>query len=166
MPICFPIFIFSFQFFLPFFTFFFAILSFLQYFSTFCYMQDHNSKGDEMHSLALNRFADWHKEEFLATMLPNHGKPRPALPLEGQQALMHKPRLPEHMLPTTLDWRGSGADSPVKDQASCGSCWVCCSLAPDIKLKCFLLLYPSSSRTLFLLHLQYWIQPMGFQKPN
>ena len=59
-------------------------------------------------------------------MLPNHGKARPALPLEGKQALMHKPRVPEHMLPTTVDWRGSGADSPVKDQASCGSCWVSC----------------------------------------
>ncbi|KAL3157264.1 hypothetical protein ABBQ38_001497 [Trebouxia sp. C0009 RCD-2024] len=86
-------------------------------------IKDHNHRGDQTHSLALNRFADWHKEEFLATMLPNHGKPRPALPLEGQQALMHKPRVPKHMLPTTVDWRGSGADSPVKDQASCGSCW-------------------------------------------
>lgn len=63
-------------------------------------------------------------------MLPNHGKPRPALPLEGQQALMHKPRVPEHMLPTTVDWRGSGADSPVKDQASCGSCWVSSAVPP------------------------------------
>ena len=103
-------------------------------------MQDHNNRGDQTHSLALNRFADWHREEFLATMLPNHGKPRPALPLGGQQALMHKPRVPEHMLPTTVDWRGSGADSPVKDQASCGSCWVGYALAllvPDIKVNGF-----------------------------
>ena len=91
------------------------------------HMQEHNSKGEQTHSLAINRFADWHREEFLATMLPNHGKPRPALPLEGKQALMHKSKVPEHMLPTTVDWRGSGADSPVKDQASCGSCWVSCS---------------------------------------
>jgi len=99
-------------------------------------MQDHNNRGDQTHSLAINRFADWHKEEFLATMLPNHGKPRPPLPLEGQQALMHKPQVPKHMLPTTLDWRGSGADSPVKDQASCGSCWVRCALplvVPNLK---------------------------------
>ena len=88
--------------------------------------QEHNSKRDQTHSLTINRFADWHREEFLATMLPNHGKPRPALPLEGKQAVVHKPRVPEHMLPTTVDWRGSGADSPVKDQASCGSCWVSC----------------------------------------
>ena len=87
-------------------------------------LQEHNSKEERSHSLSINRFADWHREEFLATMLPNHGKVRPALPLEGKQALMHKPKVPEHMLPTTLDWRGSGADSPVKDQASCGSCWV------------------------------------------
>lgn len=91
-----------------------------------CHAQEHNNQGEQWHSLAINRFADWHREEFLATMLPNHGKARPALPLEGKQALMHKPRVPEHMLPTTVDWRGSGADSPVKDQASCGSCWVSC----------------------------------------
>ena len=87
-------------------------------------MQEHNSQEDRSHSLSINRFADWHREEFLATVLPNHGKVRPGLPLEGKQAQMHKPKVPEHMLPTTLDWRGSGADSPVKDQASCGSCWV------------------------------------------
>ena len=28
----------------------------------------------------------------------------------------------------TIEWRGSGADSPAKDQASCGSCWVRLSL--------------------------------------
>ena len=87
-------------------------------------LQEHNNRTDKTHHLALNKFADWHKDEFLATMLPNHGRPRPGLPLEGKQMLMHKPEVPEHMLPSTVDWRGTGADSPVKDQASCGSCWV------------------------------------------
>ena len=87
-------------------------------------LQEHNNMVDKSHTLALNKFADWHKDEFLATILPNHGKPRPALPLEGKQMLMHKPRVPEHMLPNTVAWTGTGADSPVKDQASCGSCWV------------------------------------------
>ena len=87
-------------------------------------VQEHNSKEDQTHTLSINKFADWHREEFLSVMLPNYGKIRPALPLEGKQALMHKPRVPEHMLPSTVDWRGTGADSPVKDQASCGSCWV------------------------------------------
>ena len=35
-----------------------------------------------------------------------------------------EPKLkPEH-LPKHLDWRGTGADNVVKDQATCGSCWV------------------------------------------
>lgn len=27
-------------------------------------------------------------------------------------------------LPKHVDWRGTGADATVKDQATCGSCWV------------------------------------------
>ncbi len=34
-------------------------------------------------------------------------------------------RLTDAQLPASVDWRGTGADGPgVKDQASCGSCWV------------------------------------------
>eukprot|EP00955_Chlamydomonas_euryale_P013929 150461-Chlamydomonas_euryale.AAC.1 len=31
--------------------------------------------------------------------------------------------LPDGALPGHVDWRGTGADIAVKDQASCGSCW-------------------------------------------
>lgn len=87
-------------------------------------LQEHNSNSGHTHKLAVNRFADWHKEEFLATILPNHGQPKPSISPKGKQPLRHETRVPEHMLPSTVDWRGTGADSPVKDQASCGSCWV------------------------------------------
>lgn len=36
---------------------------------------------------------------------------------------LHEPSVPFTSLPATVDWRGSPADSPVKDQAMCGSCW-------------------------------------------
>ena len=36
---------------------------------------------------------------------------------------LHEPSVPFESLPATVDWRGSPADSPVKDQAMCGSCW-------------------------------------------
>ena len=36
----------------------------------------------------------------------------------------HVPTVPLHLLPPTVDWRGSPADSPVKNQGACGSCWV------------------------------------------
>ena len=35
----------------------------------------------------------------------------------------HEPSVSFASLPATVDWRGSPADSPVKDQAMCGSCF-------------------------------------------
>jgi Papain family cysteine protease len=40
----------------------------------------------------------------------------------------HKPTVAQHMLPNGVDWRGTAADSPVKNQAACGSCWVITAL--------------------------------------
>eukprot|EP00967_Tisochrysis_lutea_P067984 scaffold88945_cov19-Tisochrysis_lutea.AAC.1 len=34
-----------------------------------------------------------------------------------------KRALRDEQLPASVDWRGTPADGPVKDQASCGSCW-------------------------------------------
>ena len=58
-------------------------------------------------------------------MLPRHSRPaqQRATPPAHLRAV-HVPSTPPHMVPTTVDWRGNGADSPVKDQAACGSCWV------------------------------------------
>lgn len=43
---------------------------------------------------------------------------------------VHQPTWPLHMLPTTVDYRGSDADSIVKDQSMCGSCWAFASIGP------------------------------------
>ena len=74
--------------------------------------------------LGLNQFADWSREEFLAVMLPNRGVQKPQLWPKGQQPVTYKRTIADEDLPQAVDWRGSGADSPVKDQAMCGSCWV------------------------------------------
>lgn len=73
------------------------------------------------HTLAINKFADWTEEEFMAVMLPNHNRkmPRP----DRKERLMHKPVTPRDRVPKSVDWKNSGADGPVKDQCACGSCW-------------------------------------------
>jgi hypothetical protein len=43
---------------------------------------------------------------------------------------IHNATWPLHMLPATVDWRGTQADSVIKDQAMCGSCWAFSSVAP------------------------------------
>ncbi|KAK9819683.1 hypothetical protein WJX72_001073 [[Myrmecia] bisecta] len=85
-------------------------------------IQELNAAADS-HTHGVNHFADWTRDEFEVLMLPNRGKPRPPLWPEGQQPAVHERRVAGHMLPSTLDWRHTGADSPVKDQAACGSCW-------------------------------------------
>ena len=79
--------------------------------------------------LEANKFADWTQEEFEARMLPNRHSTaqHPTLQsmrAQGASVRVHEPRLTKAMLPSTVDWRGTPADSPVKDQAACGSCWV------------------------------------------
>lgn len=56
-------------------------------------------------------------------MLPNHGRPRHNSSA-SELWRRHERTVAPHLVPKTLDWRGTGADSPVKDQAMCGGCWV------------------------------------------
>ncbi len=77
--------------------------------------------------LGINQFADWSHEEFVAIMLPNRGLPRPQLWPEGHRPVTYERTIADEDLPQAVDWRGSLADSPVKDQAMCGSCWVTAS---------------------------------------
>lgn len=79
--------------------------------------------------LEANKFSDWTQEEFETLVLPNKGSDvqRPtlqSLQRQGASIRVHEPKLDKTMLPATVDWRGTPADSPVKDQAACGSCWV------------------------------------------
>jgi hypothetical protein len=77
--------------------------------------------------LGVNHFADWTQDEYEAIMLPNKDRPRPDLTnmlFDGERVKLHQPRISSHLLPSTVDYRGMPADSPVKDQAACGSCWV------------------------------------------
>ncbi|PSC69765.1 Counting factor associated D [Micractinium conductrix] len=75
------------------------------------------------HEVALNHFADWTREEWLALVRPERFAKR-LLAREQPGTRLHRVSTPSHMVPAEVVWRGTPADSPVKDQAACGSCWV------------------------------------------
>lgn len=83
-----------------------------------------NKQPQPPFKLALNKFATWSQQQYVSTML---GQKAPAAgnrkaPRPGYLGMLRR-SLPNSMLPSTVDWRGTGADGVVKDQASCGSCW-------------------------------------------
>lgn len=87
--------------------------------------------------LKLNRFAAWPHEHFVATRMGHAPPRREAVGLLrsriGSAYLgTFRRRLSNEQLPARVDYRGTGADGHVKDQASCGSCCecsACCSWA-------------------------------------
>ena len=87
----------------------------------------HNAKPGVSYTLALNHLADWMPHELPGNRLaaPASSSPTnlPGGPRPGDAWHAPTPGFDPASLPTTLDWRGSPADSPVKDQAMCGSCW-------------------------------------------
>ena len=91
--------------------------------------------GGGNHQVALNRFADWSREEYKTIVLGR----RPNLHLKDGNGhneqyvdfatVSNFTSIP-HFLPAHVIWKGTPADSPVKDQAACGSCFVFSSTQP------------------------------------
>ncbi|URE30863.1 hypothetical protein MUK42_17965 [Musa troglodytarum] len=74
--------------------------------------------GNRSYTVALNRFADLTKEEFLAAYTTTRLRPS-ADSYPGLQPFRYR----NVTAPSSIDWRNEGAVTPVKDQGSCGSCW-------------------------------------------
>lgn len=71
-------------------------------------------------NVGLNKFADWHDDEYHFLL----GKHSNGIGLDKESRVrMEELVKAPGFLPDELSWQGSAADSPVKDQAACGSCW-------------------------------------------
>jgi cathepsin L len=87
-------------------------------------IQQHNedyAKGLYTYRLGLNSFADWSVEEFRQKLLGtrlNMTQRRHELSVGTFMGLPEKVEIPDN-----VDWRESGAVTPVKNQLQCGSCW-------------------------------------------
>lgn len=91
----------------------------------------HNAASQRTYRLAMNRFGDWTKEEFLAVMLPKHAQ-RDSAPdaaadgpnrERGRHEIEYAPLIDPRRVPASVSWQGTGADGRPRDQACCGSCW-------------------------------------------
>lgn len=77
-------------------------------------------------NLAPNKFMEWLPHEYAALMSSSkRGTKQRRRDRTGRPGMLGvlPRRLTREQLPESVDWRGTGADGVVKDQATCGSCW-------------------------------------------
>lgn len=78
----------------------------------------HNANPKKTFTMGINKFTDSTDAELAQLRGFNMG--------QWRSATEHMPRMPfikSSALPDSFDWRDEGMVTPVKNQASCGSCW-------------------------------------------
>lgn len=88
----------------------------------YAFVAQHNQIGNSSYTLSLNAFADLTHHEFKATRL---GLPPSSLLRFKFNRFQDQQRSDDFLqVPSEIDWRKNGAVSIVKDQGSCGTCFL------------------------------------------
>ncbi|KAK2971497.1 hypothetical protein RJ640_020903 [Escallonia rubra] len=85
------------------------------------YVTHHNNLADSSYTLSLNAFADLTHNEFKASRFGLSASANNLTKITRGSAVQGSSSVND--VPSSLDWRKSGAVTPVKDQGNCGACW-------------------------------------------
>lgn len=92
------------------------------------FIDEHNSEN-RTYKVGLNRFADLTNKEYRSMYLGTRTDAKRRLLKSRNPSQRYAFRAGNEKLPESVDWRKTGAVTPIKDQGSCGSCWAFSTVA-------------------------------------